>query len=503
MAKRPSLPVQMRSDDPLPSSVIGYFSVQGPRTVFKRANASGPIAHESTKPYHGRPADRTRVRRALEKEGFKIIAESPLGISVSGPPEAFAEITGGQVITVERLTRAEGNRTRYVTHLDIEGKGQPPELGVGAPKSAALKVDGILLERPKIPMAVIPSPIPANSPRPHLRVPADVSVGLGATKPHRDGLSGQDVKVAMPDSGWYRHPFFAANHYNVATPITVVPNVSPSGDPVGHGTGESANIFAIAPGAQLLPIRVSDDGGNLVGAIAGFLKAKDLQPQIITCSWGGDEDFPPDSGPSQSDQATALEIQHAIESGICVVFSAGNGQFSIEPQVAGVLAAGGVFMNPTLDLTASNYASGYESPWFPGRIVPDVCGLVGLLPRAQYLMLPVPPGSELDEMESKPDDTDPQGDGTTATDGWALFSGTSGAAPQLAGAVAVLLEVNKSLTPAQIIEAFSKTAIDITSGNCHPRFNNLAGPGRDLATGFGLVSLADAVEYVRSNFPSS
>ena len=263
------------------------------------------------------------------------------------------------------------------------------------------------------------------------------------------------VRVVMPDSGWYRHPYFTANNYDVATPITVVPGVSPSGDPIGHGTGESANLFAVAPAAALQPIRASDDGGSLVGyALAGFLKAKELNPQVITCSWGGDSDYPPAAGPGQSDLAIALEIQHAIESGFVVVFSAGNGQFSIEPQVPGVLAAAGVDMTGEIELSASNYASGYESPWYPGTIVPTVCGLVGLLPRAQYLMLPVPPGCELDDSESKAGGGDPEGDGTSPGDGWALFSGTSAAAPQLAGAVAVLLGVKPKLTPAEVRERY-------------------------------------------------
>ncbi len=166
----------------------------------------------------------------------------------------------------------------------------------------------------------------------------------------------------------------------------------------------------------------------------------------------------------------------------------------------GVLAAGGAYMNGTLDLVASNYASGYESPWYPGRIVPDVCGLVGMLPRAQYLMLPVPPGCQLDQSQSKPDDTDPEGDGTSPDDGWALFSGTSAAAPQLAGAAAVLLSLNPKLTPAQIKEALTRTAIDVTAGSCHPRFNNPATVGQDKATGLGLVNLADAVAYARNHF---
>ena len=125
--------------------------------------------------------------------------------------------------------------------------------------------------------------------------------------------------------------------------------------------------------------------------------------------------------------AFALEIQHAIESGICVVFSAGNGQFSIQPQVPGVLAAGGVYMTPTLEL-----------PWQSGitRAATRALGIRGgsfnwmsaglrrhVTARPQYLMLPVPPGCQLDEDESKPDSTDPQGDGTDPNDGWALFSG--------------------------------------------------------------------------------
>ena len=40
--------------------------------------------------------------------------------------------------------------------------------------------------------------------------------------------------------------------------------------------------------------------------------------------------------------AIAAEILDAIEQGVLVIFSAGNGQFSVEPQVTGVLAAGDI-----------------------------------------------------------------------------------------------------------------------------------------------------------------
>jgi len=231
------------------------------------------------------------------------------------------------------------------------------------------------------------------------------------------------------------------------------------------------------------------------------MKAKELNPQVITCSWGGDLDFPPIAPPDAADQAEALELQHAVEQGICVVFSAGNGQFSIEPQVPGVIAAGGVYMDSGMKLRASDYASGYESPFFAGITVPTVCGLVGLQPRAQYLMLPVQPGCQLDIEESHADEDGNAGDGTTTSDGWGLFSGTSAAAPQVAGVVALILGAKPGLSPAQVTEALSKTAIDVTSGHSFPqRFNSPAKVGHDAATGFGLVNAAAAVAFAQANF---
>jgi subtilisin family serine protease len=201
------------------------------------------------------------------------------------------------------------------------------------------------------------------------------------------------------------------------------------------------------------------------------------------------------------DLAFAAEIQDAIHSGILVIFSAGNGQFSAEPQVAGVLAAGGVFADQSGNLRASDYASGYQSTWFDNHVVPTVCGLVGMQPRAQYLMLPVPPGCEIDQEEAEPTDDDPATDGTPGNDGWALFSGTSAAAPQLAGAAALLLGAKPTMTPPQVIEALSRTAVDVVVGHSFPqRFNNAATPGPDLATGMGLINVGAALQYATAHF---
>ena len=170
-------------------------------------------------------------------------------------------------------------RVEYVTHLDIVGSRQPRALGVGA--GVRDVIDGVVLERPRSPMAVFPAPIPPSVGRFHLRVPDDVATILGAAEAHRNGQRGAGVTVAMVDSGWYRHPFFTAHGYAVETPVTVIPGTNPARDPHGHGTGESANVFAIAPECTLRPYRAADDQGNLVGALAAFVRAKQASP---TCS---------------------------------------------------------------------------------------------------------------------------------------------------------------------------------------------------------------------------
>jgi len=484
------LPLETESGQSPPKEVYGYLPL-GSRSDDA---APDPVDLSRAEPFHATQRDLEEAARAVESAGFTVIAESRLGIAVAGPPDAYNYLTGGQVVTRELLLHAELARRRYVTHLDIVGDGQPDSLGVGAVASGAGPARQVYLDRPRIPQAVFPSPVGPAVQKFHLGVPDQVALLLGATVPHRNGYIGSGVTVAMVDSGHYSHPFFLAHGYDIERTVTLVPGTNPSKDPVGHGTGESANIFAIAPGATLRPYRAANDEGHLVASMMAFMRAKADQPNVLTNSWGGDGPYPP-GPPSPWEVIWAREIRDAVEQGIVVVFAAGNASFAIEPQVPGVLAAGGVYIDEALDLYASNYASGYASPWVANRTVPTVCGLVGLLPRAQYLMLPVPPRSAIDVEEAQADRGD-MPDGTRQDDGWALFSGTSAAAPQLAGVAALLLGARNDLTPPQVIEAMSATAIDVRAGRCHPRFDNPARPGADLATGAGLVSTRRALEYV-------
>lgn len=75
---------------------------------------------------------------------------------------------------------------------------------------------------------------------------------------------------------------------------------------------------------------------------------------------------------------------------------------------------------------------------------------------------------------------------TTNTGGYGSVSGTSFSSPMMAGAAAVLLSVNPSLTPVEVKEIFKQTAKD------------LGEPGWDMRYGWGIVDLGAAVAMASS-----
>jgi Subtilase family len=490
--KRTSRPLEKASKNALPKCVIGYVALKGRQSLLQRATRR---LSKRTRTFHAPAAQRRKVARELKKMGLHIIAESPLGFAVAGAPEAFEELTGAKVRPRERRLRGERRRARYVTHLDIRGPGQPRELGVGRPHSPRLGIDAVILDRPRRLHAV--SPVPPSVPGFYLNVPDDIAEELNAGDAHQNGFTGDGLRIAMPDSGMFPHPYYAAHGFSLLTPSCVIPDLTGDEDPTGHGTGECANIFAIAPDCEVQPIRCSNESGALVGGLAGIVAAKSAGAQIISISFGGTLQFPPTPQPTAESLALSRELQDAVERGIVVVAAAGDGQFAMEPQAPGVISAGGVFVDQQGRREASDIASAFESPWFPGVSVPLVCGLCGIFPDF-YLMLPVPPGSDMDFSQAgSPGEPN---DGTSDNDGWARFSGTSACAPQAAGAAAVLLSAKPNLTPAEIAQALSSTARDVKRGRSSPIFDRPAGVGRDVATGFGLIDVSAALRFAQDNF---
>jgi len=439
-----------------------------------------------------------RAVNRLRESGFEILQVSPQTINIAGSAATYERAFNTKIYAEERPVIKDLGRNDTATFLDCADTDMSGLISTSGSNMSDL-IEGVAIEEPRYYMAAsMFAPLRSYW---HLRIPGDVSLGDNADKAHRTGITGKGIRVAMADSGHFLHPYFTGRGYRVS-PVVLAPGaVNPLADEVGHGTGESANIFAVAPDVQLLPVKM-----NFANTIAAFNTTVGLGPHIITCSWGSSNPFPPLSA---ADSALAAAVAAAVAAGITVIFSAGNGHAGFPGQHPDVISAGGVFMDKDESLRASNYASGFLSNIYPGRRVPDVCGLVGMKPKAIYIMLPVQPSDDIDSTpwnapppaNGLQGGTHPQGDETTNNDGWGCFSGTSAAAPQLAGAAALVKQACPTLTPVQIKQILMSTARDVTVGNCnsvpgtglpagtgHP-----AGPGPDLATGNGLVDANKAV----------
>src|SRR5437867_2105305 len=121
-----SLPAMLESSAEFPRVVIGYVSVRsrGDTSIFDVDDVGDADA------FHASEDDHREAARAIEAAGLEVLATSRLGVAVAGPSQAFAELTGGEIVTRERLMRTRAGREEYVTHLDIVGSGQPDALGV-------------------------------------------------------------------------------------------------------------------------------------------------------------------------------------------------------------------------------------------------------------------------------------------------------------------------------------------------------------------------------------
>jgi hypothetical protein len=475
------------SKEPLPSRIFAQVS---PRSIggVSMFEGQGQIKAETVGNFFSEGEVINAAVARLNEAGFEILQISPMTINIAGTAAQFRRAFKTDIVVEDRPVIKGGAKKevgQFLVSPDTSLSGLIQTQGTSFEDS----IEGVAIEEPRYPMAG-PSMFAPLKSYWHLRMPGDVSLACKADRAHRAGITGKGVKVAMCDSGWYKHPYFVGRGYKAA-PVVLGPGAAnPLKDESGHGTGESANIFANAPDVDFMPVKMS-----FVNATGAFNAAVGLGPNIITCSWGSHH---PSPVLSAADQVLAAAIAAAVASGIVVIFSAGNGHYGFPGMHPDVISAGGVFMNPDETLQASNYASSFPGNVYPGRDCPDVCGLVGMKPKAIYIMLPLEPNDDIDVGNSG--GTHPNGDETTSTDGWAAFSGTSAAAPQLAGVAALIKQACPALTPQQVRNIMKNTARDVTAGNSNsvqgtPIFPAAyaAGAGVDIATGNGLVDAHKAV----------
>src|SRR5262245_31355207 len=112
----------------------------------------------------------------------------------------------------------------------------------------------------------------------HVRLPEQLADILNATVVHERGFSGEGMRVAMIDSGFFEHPFYKDRGYKI-THVPTHKEKLPHLDEYGHGTAQMASLFALAPKVECLVIKCMERDPSYA-----LEKAIALKPHVISCA---------------------------------------------------------------------------------------------------------------------------------------------------------------------------------------------------------------------------
>lgn len=201
-------------------------------------------------------------------------------------------------------------------------------------------------------------------------------------------------------------------------------------DVEGHGTHVAGTIAAerngsgvigVAFDAKIMPIRVLGERGGTDSAIAeGIYYAANNGADVINLSLGGNSPLP----------ELARAIQYATERGSIVVMSAGNDGLSQPGYPAQYARNWGIAVGAIDEYGYMAETSTWAS------------NFAGSDPALRYVVAP-----GLDVYSTVPGND------------YKTYGGTSMAAPHVAGVVALMLNANPNLTPAQVRQIITQTAI--------------------------------------------
>lgn len=279
----------------------------------------------------------------------------------------------------------------------------------------------------------------------------------GAVRASRE-LSGAGVTIAVVDSGIYPHPDLGAR---IVGWIDLVRGKRTPYDDNGHGThvagcaaGDGSmsggRFRGMAPKALLVGVKVLDKLGT--GPLSRLLAGIDWVIQnrrryairILSISLGAQ------AVGDAADDPLAIAVERAWQAGLTVVTAAGNagpeeGTIS-SPGIAPSVITVGAMDDRESGSRADDLLASFSSrgPTAEGRVKPDL-----LAPGVGITSLRAPK-SMIDKLQPE----------SRVGEWYATLSGTSMAAPIVAGLVALLLEKEPGLDPTGVKERLMETAED-------------------------------------------
>ena len=297
----------------------------------------------------------------------------------------------------------------------------------------------------------------------------------------QQGLTGSGRLICSFDTGVeHDHPALASKWRGNTASLSaswfskVAPNDPPE-DAVGHGTHtmgimvgtNGVDTFGVAPGAEWISAGVIDQGRPLSTTISDILEAyqwvlnpdgdaatTDDVPDVILNSWG----IP--KGLFQPCDETFAEVIEAVESaGIVTIFAAGNEG----PTPMSLRNPADMTLTPLTSFAVGAVDENSVVGAFSSR-GPASCDQTSIKPEV------VAPGVSIWSSYK---------DGT-----YRVLSGTSMAAPFIAGLVALMREYNPDVSVEEIKNALIASARDLGTF------------GQDNAYGYGLVDASQLLEYL-------
>jgi hypothetical protein len=306
------------------------------------------------------------------------------------------------------------------------------------------------------------------------REPEPLTYGLEMIQARRAwkelGVSGRGVTVGVIDTGYSDHPEFKDKVVKSRDFISLMPDDQPNDD-LGHGSHVMGTIgggslsgkqIGVAPKVRFVVGKIFSSRRKTSQSV--ILRAMqwmvdpdgnpdtDDHPRIISNSWGG---FP---GTLEQEKPMWEMVQGWREAGILPIFAAGNSG----PERSTMRTPGGF----PHSFAVGALTPDRNLPWFSSRGNIFWGGVEYIKPEL------VAPGYEVLSVDYQA--------------GYERLSGTSMAAPHVAGVAALMLEANPAISVDLLEEALIASAEDLDV------------QGKDPKTGHGLLNAYEAVRLAKS-----